>query len=179
MAAIVVTNAILVTTWIVVNHNRKIATTVQSEPSKPMPPTIDIAKSEFQEGYNKGKELGLDAGSHGLQMPLPQGMQFMAAGSFKANGHGDPETWESGFKIGYEDGFAEAERPYRPITAERSYWAGYKAGHASAHIPLSDRLAMHKRCDEEIAANRYDKGNYDEGFRAGTADADKQQPNWR
>src|SRR5438094_7317343 len=95
--------AIVVAAWIagafIDNYNRKIATTVQSEP---IPPTIDIAKSEFQEGYNKGKELGLDAGSHGLQMPLPQGMQFMAAGSFKANGHGDPETWESGFKIGYQ-----------------------------------------------------------------------------
>ena len=53
-----------------------------------------------------------------------------------------------------------------------SYWAGYRAGHASARIPLGDRPAMHRRCDAEIAEHHYDKKSYDEGFVAGTYDAD-------
>lgn len=54
-----------------------------------------------------------------------------------------------------------------------SYWAGYRAGHASANIPLDERPAMHRRSDLEIARNHYDKKSYDEGFVAGTYDGDR------
>lgn len=93
--------------------------------------------------------------------------------------------WDDGFKIGFQDGFNEAKRTNRPATAnaskyeQKSYWAGFKAGRDSAHIPLSQRPAMHARCDAEIAANHYDRESYDSGFAAGTAEADKEEPNWK
>jgi hypothetical protein len=134
----------------------------------------------FRSGYAKGKADGEDHASLGLNMPTPKAMQLLAGGHYKSDGTtDDAEGWQSGWIKGFEDGFAEAKRTDRPATAnamrydQPSYRAGYKAGHDSAHIPLNQRAAMHRLCDAEVAGNHYDRKSYDEGFIAGTADADK------
>jgi hypothetical protein len=140
---------------------------------------------DFKQGYDEGKSMGLEWGSYGQNMPTPKGLEFIANGKSADVAASDREKWKRQFKNGYEDGFNEAKRTNRPATADASkydqpsYWAGFKAGHDSAHIPLSQRPAMHQRCDDEIASNHYDKYSYNQGFGAGSVEADKEDPNWQ
>lgn len=143
------------------------------------------SSADFKQGYDEGKSMGLEWGSDGQNMPTPKGLEIIANGKSADVAASDREKWKLQFKSGCQDGFNEAKRTNRPATAnaskydQPSYWAGFKAGHDSAHIPLSQRPAMHQRCDDEIVANHYDKNSYNEGFVAGTAEADKEDPNWQ
>jgi hypothetical protein len=60
-----------------------------------------------------------------------------------------------------------------PATVDRAaYLAGYNAGAASKAVAWDERQAMHRRCDAEIEQNHYDQESFDEGFLAGSQDAD-------
>lgn len=149
------------------------------------PPSVafDPTAPDYQSGYSAGKQMGLNHASFGLGMPIPFALQRFSETARKKSPTVNAAKWDEGFKNGFQDGFNEAKRTNRPETAnasqyeQKAYWAGFKAGHDSAHIPLSQRPAMHARCDAEIAANHYDKDSYDSGFVAGTAEADKENPN--
>jgi hypothetical protein len=62
--------------------------------------------------------------------------------------------------------------PIRAGLDEKSYWLGYGEGYKSADIPLSERTDMHLRCDFMIIDQHLDKKSFDDGFVAGTYDAD-------
>lgn len=140
-----------------------------------------IGDADFKAGYAVGKAQGEEWASLGQGMPLPHFLELLANGQAARLKTGtDLDKWRTGFKAGYTNGFSEAKTSWRPATAgnekydQPSYWAGYKAGFSSTHIVGDERTRMFRRCDLEIETHRYKKDDYDAGFVAGTADADKQ-----
>jgi hypothetical protein len=141
-----------------------------------------VMNAKPADGYLVGKEMGLKWGSQGpdLGMPQPIGLEMIASSQFKLKGDGGGDReWKDRFKAGFQDGFLEAKRTDRPVTADsakydqRSYWAGYKAGLLAAHTDGDERIRFFRKCDIEIRRNNYVKVDYDAGIRAGQVDSDK------
>src|SRR6266516_7057244 len=100
-----------------------------------------VGDADFKAGYAVGKAQGEEWASLGQNMPLPRGLELIANGQASRLGPGvSVDSWRTGFKAGYANGFSEAKTSWRPATAgnekydQDSYWVGYKAGFNSIHI---------------------------------------------
>jgi len=143
-------------------------------------PSTNTESSNYKAGYAVGKSQGEEWASLGQGVATARAMELIADGQFNRAGKGDSRAWKAGFRAGYDDGFYEAKRTWRPATASSdkydqvSYWVGYKAGFGSTHIAGDERTRMFRRSDLEIETHHYKKDDYGAGFAAGEADADKQ-----
>jgi hypothetical protein len=138
--------------------------------------------SPYTSGFKAGEQMGRDHASYGANMPTEGGLRAIAQAQADVHGVPSSDDWKTGFVAGFKSGFDEATRTNRPATAnaekydQRSYWAGYKAGYESSRLLGEARIRMHQRTVDDIAKNHYDQDSFDEGFIAGTADADKGLP---
>src|SRR5258708_39474822 len=78
-----------------------------------------VGDADFKAGYAVGKSQGEEWAAFGQNMPTSQGLEFLANGqASRLPGGVSVESWKSGYKAGYANGFSEAKANWRPATAD-------------------------------------------------------------